>query len=226
MSDDAGNRSLTAPVLSVLLAEAGLSVSPEAVDKLLEHAREMLRWNRAVRLTAITSPVEVAVKHIVDSLFLLRFAPFPGRTLDFGSGAGYPGIPLAIALPDARVVLLESAGKKSAFLSHVRARLGLRNVEVLHARLEKKRHLSLEPFDGIVTRATLPPRAAAALLVPYLAPGGRLLLMAGPGEDAEGGGTGALPPGARERSRLRLALPRGMGLREIREVVAGDGPGA
>jgi 16S rRNA (guanine527-N7)-methyltransferase len=226
MSDDAGNRSLTAPVLSVLLAEAGLSVSPEAVDKLLEHAREMLRWNRAVRLTAITSPVEVAVKHIVDSLFLLRFAPFPGRTLDFGSGAGYPGIPLAIALPDARVVLLESAGKKSAFLSHVRARLGLRNVEVLHARLEKKRHLSLEPFDGIVTRATLPPRAAAALLVPYLAPGGRLLLMAGPGKDAEGGGTGALPPGASERSRLRLALPRGMGLREIREVVAGDGPGA
>jgi len=50
----------------------------------------MLRWNRSIRLTAITDPVEVAVKHVVDSLLLLRFAPFPGRILDFGSGAGYP----------------------------------------------------------------------------------------------------------------------------------------
>jgi 16S rRNA (guanine527-N7)-methyltransferase len=225
VTDDAGSPDLTAPDLSALLAEAGLSVPSEAVDRLLEHAREMLRWNRAIRLTAITAPAEVAVKHIVDSLLLLRLAPFPGRTLDFGSGAGYPGIPLAIALPEARIVLLESAGKKSAFLSHVRARLGLRNVEVLHARLEKKKALPLQPFEGIVTRATLPPRAAAALLVPYLAPGGRLLLMTGPGEDAVEGGATVLPPGVRERRRLRFALPRGMGLREIREVVAGDGPG-
>ncbi|MBI5577409.1 MAG: 16S rRNA (guanine(527)-N(7))-methyltransferase RsmG [Deltaproteobacteria bacterium] len=214
--------------LSELLAGAGIAVPEDAAAKLVRHAGEMLRWNRAVRLTAITAPREVAVKHILDSLLLLAFSPFTGRTLDFGSGAGYPGIPLAIVLPEARVVMLESSAKKCAFLSHACAMLGLRNAEVVRGRLVPGSVLPIGLFEQIVTRATLPPLEAARLLVPYLSPGGRLLLMTGPGkgeggtDDAggESGGEDMLPPGAAYGRRERFALPRGMGSREIREVRA------
>jgi len=192
---------------------------------LVRHAEEMLRWNRSIRLTAITAPEEVAVKHILDSLLLLSVAPFPGRTLDFGSGAGYPGIPLAVALPDAQVVLLESSAKKCAFLSHACALLGLRNAVVVRGRLEPRNPLPLGPFERIVTRATLSPPEAARLLVPYLLPEGCLLLMTGPGEAVRRPPRGRpekeLPPGARHGRRLPFTLPFGMGVREIREILAG-----
>ncbi|MGE5752028.1 MAG: 16S rRNA (guanine(527)-N(7))-methyltransferase RsmG [Deltaproteobacteria bacterium] len=205
--------------LAALLAGAGITLPPGAVPRLVRHAEELLRWNRSIRLTAITAPLEVAVKHILDSLMLLSFAPFPGRTLDFGSGGGYPGIPLAIALPDARLVLLESSAKKCAFLSHAAAMLSPLHAEVLRGRLDPRKLLPIGRFEGIVTRATLAPRDAAMLLLPYLSPGGRLLLMTGPGERP--GAEPELPAGARYGRRMPFALPYGMGEREVREVLAG-----
>ncbi len=223
-----GMKTLDADFLLRLLDDAEILLPHAAVEKILRHAEEMLRWNRAIRLTAITAPEEVAVKHILDSLLLLAFAPFPGRTLDFGSGAGYPGIPLAIALPQTHVVLLESSGKKCAFLSHVRATLDLRNADVVQGRLTRRNPLPLGRFERIVTRATLPTGEAMDLLVPYLLPGGRLLLMTGPGSTARrsaGGGQVAnsgkstLPRGAVHGLRRRFTLPLDLGSREIREIV-------
>jgi len=222
-----GAKRLTVALLSDVLSGKGISVPPDATEKLLLHAEEMLLWNRSIRLTAITDPAEVAVKHILDSLLLLSFAPFPGRTLDFGSGAGYPGIPLAIVLAEARLVLLESSGKKCAFLSRACTMLGLRNAEVVPGRITAKTRLPIGRFEQIVTRATLPPSSSAALLVPYLSPGGRLLLMTGPGRDLRGesgegeaaGGEEKLPPGAAPGRRERFELPLRMGSREIREIL-------
>lgn len=215
---------LDARMLSEVLGEAGILVPEGAVEKLVRHAAEMLRWNRSIRLTAITEPREVAVKHILDSLFLLRFSPFPGRTLDFGSGAGYPGIPLAVALPDSRLVLLEASGKKCAFLSRIRALLDLPNVLVVRGRLDDRTPLPLGRFEQIVTRATLPPAGAAALLAPLLSPGGRLLLMTGPGPGKSPAGDpspGDGSPGGLRPARIdRFDLPHGMGAREIRELQA------
>lgn len=212
--------------LSELLAGVGISLPGEAVMRLGRHAEEMLRWNRSIRLTAITDPAEVAVKHILDSLMLLFFAPFPGGTLDFGSGAGYPGIPLAVALPDAHVVLFESSAKKCAFLSRVCALLALRNAEVVRGRLEPRKPPPGR-FEQIVTRATLPPREAARLLGPCLLPGGRLLLMVGQGESGRRAGQGRpeeeLLPGMWEGRRFPFALPYGIGAREILELVAANG---
>ena len=94
-----GGGEVSPDLLREVLAEAGIPAFPGAAEQLALHANEMLRWNRSIRLTAITDPVEVAVKHVADSLLLLRFAPFPGRILDFGSGAGYPGIPLGPVSP-------------------------------------------------------------------------------------------------------------------------------
>jgi len=220
LTEDIDRSPLPEELLAGLIAGAGLTVLPEAVGKLVAHAGEMLRWNRSIRLTAITAPEEVAVKHILDSLFLLRFSPFPGRILDFGSGAGYPGIPLAAALPGSRVTLLESSGKKCAFLSHALRMLSLNNAEVVQARLEPGGHLTIGRFEHILTRATLPPGKAVPLLLPYLVPGGRLLLMSGPGrgkgKEGKGEGKGLLE--AATVRTVRFELPLRMGSREIREI--------
>ncbi len=210
---------MTAPLDAAFLARtlggAGVALPEGAADKLVRHAAEMLRWNRAVRLTAITDPVEIAVKHILDSLLLLDFGPYPGRTLDAGSGAGYPGIPLAVALPKSRFVLLDATAKKCAFLSHVCRRIGLANADVVRGRIAKGAALPIGRFEQIVSRATFPPPDALGLLASYLLPGGRLLLMTGPAaKEGEG------PPPLRTGRRARFDLPFGMGAREIREYQA------
>jgi 16S rRNA (guanine527-N7)-methyltransferase len=133
--------------------------------------------------------------------------------LDFGPGAGYPGIPLAICLPGTRITLLESSARKCAFLSRIRGILGLGNVRVEQGRAGKGTRLPIGTFDHIVTRATVSPAEAVALLSPYLAPGGRYLFMAGPG--AKGSGSDGFPGRGNRRERFRL--PRGMGEREIVE---------
>ncbi len=199
-----------------LLAEAEISIPQGSAEKLSRHAAEMLRWNRSVRLTAITDPEEIGVKHILDSLLLLRFLPFDGRTLDFGSGAGYPGIPLAVALPDAQCWLIESSGKKCAFLREIVRILCLGNVHVVNRRLEGRPDPDLGSFEQIVTRATLPPAKAFALLHRHLSPGGRIFLMAGPG--AGDGDSSPLPVGRCIHRRLSFVLPRGMGSRRIHEI--------
>lgn len=201
-------------LLREVLTEAGIEVFSDVAERLAIHANEMLRWNRSIRLTAIDDPVAVAVKHVADSLLLLRFAPFPGRLLDFGSGAGYPGIPLALYLPGTRVTLLEASVKKCAFLSRIRGMLELSNVEVVQGRVGKGRNPAPKTYDHIVTRATASPAEVIPLLSPHLADGGRFLFMMGPG--ARDTVPEGLPGAVTRRERFRL--PRGMGEREILEV--------
>ncbi len=214
MRRSGGGGEVSPDLLREVLAEAGIPVFPGAAEPLALHANEMLRWNRSIRLTAITDPVEVAVKHVADSLLLLRFAPFPGRLLDFGAGAGYPGIPLALYLPGTRVTLLEASAKKCAFLSRARGMLRLSNVYVVQERAEERKRLPLPPQDHIVTRATASADEVIPLLSPYLAEGGRFLFMMGPG--ARESAPGDLPGTVIRRERFHL--PRGMGEREIVEI--------
>lgn len=204
------------PNLERVLADAGIVLPDGGAGKLAVHAAELLRWNRAIRLTAITGPVDVAVKHVLDSLLLLKFAPYPGRTLDAGSGAGYPGIPLAVALPGSRFVLLDATAKKCTFLTHVLRRIGLSNAEVVRGRISKGALLPIGRFEQVVSRATFPPPEALRLLARYLLPGGRLLLMTGPAAEEQGEPPLPLRPGR----RMRFELPFGMGAREIREYLA------
>jgi 16S rRNA (guanine527-N7)-methyltransferase len=209
-----GGGEVTPGLLREILAEAGIPDFPGAAELLALHANEMLRWNRSIRLTAITDPLEVAVKHVADSLLLLRFAPFPGRILDFGSGAGYPGIPLALYLPGARMTVLEASVKKCAFLSRARGMLRLSNVDIVQARAEGRKSLPLPRYDHIVTRATAAAAEVIPLLSPYLADGGRFLFMMGPGARRNTPGNLAGTVIRRER----FHLPRGMGEREIVEI--------
>ena len=118
------------------------------------------------------------------------------------------------------MLLLESSGKKCAFLSHTLRKLSLANAEVVQARLETKCRLPIGRFEHIVTRATLPAGEAVSVLLPYLAKSGRILLMRGPGKgkDKPCGEEGiSLQKEGRERA-VRFELPLRMGSREIREI--------
>lgn len=140
-------------------------------------------WSRAYNLTAVRDPEEMVTRHVLDSLAIHECVP-PGRIADLGTGAGLPGIPLALALPDRAFVLLDSVDKKLRFVRHACRQLGIGNVSAVKVRIEDYR--PEQPFDAVVARALAQPGRLAVLAAPLLRPGGVLLAMAGrdPGQVA------------------------------------------
>jgi 16S rRNA (guanine527-N7)-methyltransferase len=133
-----------------ILQGLGQGFPAGAEDKFADLLAELSRWNRRVNLTAITQPRRMVTAHLADSLVarpLLRGV----RILDVGTGAGFPGLPLAIAEPDRAFVLLDSNARKIAFVQHVARLLGLDNVEAVQARAENFAPAS--PFDTVIARA-------------------------------------------------------------------------
>lgn len=154
----------------------GVELSARARTQMADFVALLLRWNRVYNLTAIDDPADIVTRHLLDSL-----AVFPwlqgGRALDVGSGAGFPGIPLAIARPDMPFTLLDSREKRVRFLRQAVAELGLKHVEVVLARVEQYR--DVPPFDVVLARAF---SALADLLQgigPLCAPGGVVLALKG-----------------------------------------------
>jgi len=179
----------------------GLALAPAQVEALGTLLDELADWNTRVNLTAIKDPAEAVDKHLLDSLALL---PHLGglAVADVGSGAGFPGLPLAIADPDRRFVLIEATGKKAGFLRHMVERLDLPNVEVVPLRAESYR--PSRPFDVVVARA-LGPLAEFVRVAGHLARrGGRLFAMKGKVPEAE---IKALPPGWKAVAVHPVAIP-------------------
>lgn len=128
----------------------GQSLAPEKIDILLAYHLLLQKWNKAYNLTAVRNAEEMISRHILDSLSIAPY--FEGqRFLDVGTGAGLPGIVLAIAYPDREFDLLDSNGKKTRFLFQVKTELALANVAVFHSRVE--RHQPGQLYDGIFSRA-------------------------------------------------------------------------
>ena len=144
---------MTAELQSQL--EAGLNAMgvelPEHVpEKLIDYIGLLIHWNKAYNLTAVRDPNEMVSKHLLDSLAVLPYIG-EGQVADVGSGAGLPGIPLALSLPETRFVLIDSNGKKTRFLNQAKLVLGLDNVEVVNQRVEQ-----YQPgiyFDTVIARA-------------------------------------------------------------------------
>lgn len=154
-------------------------VGEAAIPQFLRLRQELLDWNTRVNLTAITNPVEVLLKHFLDSLSLLEvFSPQRARVLDIGAGAGFPGLPLKLARPQWTMVLIEATGKKVAFQRHMIEVLGLQGIEAVHGRAEELAHQSeyRASFDLVTARAV----AALPTLLEYAAPfcrvGGQIVL--------------------------------------------------
>nr|VFJ63532.1 MAG: 16S rRNA (guanine527-N7)-methyltransferase [Candidatus Kentron sp. FW]VFJ69284.1 MAG: 16S rRNA (guanine527-N7)-methyltransferase [Candidatus Kentron sp. FW] len=162
--------------LGECLGQTGLVLDEEACNTLVRYVGLLARWNRAYNLTSVRDPLEMVVRHILDCLVILPYIRGM-RLLDLGTGAGLPGIVLAIARPDIKCVLLDGNGKKTRFCRQVTAELGLSNVEVLQLRAEEYMPATL--FTTITARAFGPFSVLWNHAGRLLAPDGRLLAMKG-----------------------------------------------
>lgn len=161
-----------ADTLSRGIDALGLSLSDDQQRLLLEYVNLLVKWNQAYNLTAIRDPQEMVVRHLLDSLAVLPFVE-PGDTLDVGTGAGIPGIILAVSRPQQAFTLLDSNGKKTRFVRQARRELGLDNVEVVHGRVEQYRKAPAQ----IICRAFASLSDMLALMAPIIADNTRLLAM-------------------------------------------------
>lgn len=143
-------RAAVATELETGLAAMELALSAAQQDALVAYLELLHRWNAAFNLSAVREPVAMVTRHVLDSLVLLPWLS-DERLLDVGSGAGLPGVPLAVAAPRLRVTLLDSQGKKLRFLRQVRTELGLGHVTVVGARMEN--WSPDECFDTVTARA-------------------------------------------------------------------------
>ncbi len=181
----------SAPVTPELLAQAlDAGLATMQLDVLLSEQRNLLiryvlllqRWNRTHNLTAVRDPLEMISRHLLDSLAVLPFLE-AGRVADIGSGAGLPGIPLAICRPDQVVTLVEPASKRVAFLRSVVAELGLTQVQIAPLTSEKYQPEILP--DIIISRATAPLSRLAGMIEHLQGPQTVVLALKGPGVEDE-----------------------------------------
>ncbi|HEX7964417.1 MAG TPA: 16S rRNA (guanine(527)-N(7))-methyltransferase RsmG [Gammaproteobacteria bacterium] len=183
------------------LKALGVTLPEGGEARLLRYVELLVQWNQAYNLTAVRDPAEMLVKHVLDSLAILPFLG-AGPAADVGTGAGLPGIPLAVARPDIHFTLIDSNGKKTRFVTHATAELKLANVEVVQARAEA--HRPATPYAQVMSRAFASLKDFAALAGGMAAPGGRLLAMKGARPDPE---LQDLPPGFRLLAVHPLKVP-------------------
>lgn len=157
------------------LAQLG-SETAWPVEPLTDYLALLHRWNQAYNLSAVRDPEAMVSVHVLDSLTLLPYLESPS-VLDVGSGAGLPGIPLALCRPELQVTLLDSNGKKTRFLNQVRLELKMANVRVVHARIQDYR--PDEGYSTIVSRAYARLDTFTDQVSRLLSPGGVLLAMKG-----------------------------------------------
>ena len=170
-------------ILAARADEAGIPLTAEQIGQFSVYNEMLLDWNTRVNLTALTAPEDVAVKHIIDSLTAYDAALFDGaRTLiDVGTGAGLPGIPLAVYAPHLTVTLLDSLNKRVRFLTEVTASMGLQNVRCIHARAEEAARTAEHraAYDIVVSRAVARLPILLEYTLPFVRVGGTLLALKG-----------------------------------------------
>jgi len=181
-----------------------------AATGLLRLLDELERWNQAYNLTAITDRAQMLTHHLLDSLSVAPFVQ--GNTLaDVGTGAGFPGLPLALLAPERRCLLIDSNGKKQRFVAHAARVLGLANVEARQARVEALR--PAQPFDTVVARACAALPQLLDWVAPLCGPHTRVLAMKGKVPEAE---IAAVAAPWQLQAPLRLNVP---GLHEERHLI-------
>ncbi len=210
MTATADYRALWQRQLAAGLAQLNLTADAAQQAAWLDYLALLCRWNQAFNLTAIRDPQQVVARQLLDCLAILPELQGP-RLLDVGSGAGLPGIPLAIARPDWHWVLLDANGKKTRFIRQAITRLGLTNVTPVQTRLE-----DFQPdsgFDTITARAFAAPQQLVPATMALRTPTGRWVLMLGRYPSAQV--TDWLDASAHDYRIVPLVIPGELGERHV-----------
>ncbi len=166
----------TAALLATGIAQMGLSVPEQMQLKLLQYLALLQKWNKVYNLTAVRQPEEMVTLHLLDSLSILPYL-CNQNLLDVGSGAGLPGIVVAICMPELAVTTIDTVQKKAIFMRQVKGELGLENLTVMHARVEN--YQPVTPFAQIISRAFSDIALLMHLTKHLIAKDGRWLAMKG-----------------------------------------------
>ena len=177
-----------AELLSGAAALTGLMPGKSEISLFESYRKEILFWNNKMNLVSVKSPLDLPVKHFIDSLTAAPYLPRKDVTvLDIGAGAGFPGIPLKICMGALKLYLLESQRKKASFLKHIVRKLDLRDVTVVHKRAEDliREGSYREFFDTVISRATLKLPKLLEMGGYFLSSSGILIAMKGAGVEKE-----------------------------------------
>ena len=166
--------------------EININIPDEKVEKFYKYMKGLIEWNEKINLTAITDEEEIIEKHFIDSLTILKYIKDDYTMIDVGTGAGFPGLPIAIS-SKAEVTLLDSLNKRVNFLNSISTELGLNNVNTIHGRAEEMgaNQKYREKYDIAVSRAVAPMNVLVEYLLPFVKIGGICICMKGPKADEE-----------------------------------------
>lgn len=168
-------------IISEYVEELGINLSKSQVKMFFDYMNLLIEWNKKINLTAITEEKEIILKHFVDSLTISKYVTVGTNLVDVGTGAGFPGIPLAIVRDDLQILLLDSLQKRINFLDIVIKELGLKNVHTIHSRVEEfgKNSKYRESFDIATSRAVANLSTLSEYLLPLVKEGGMVVCMKG-----------------------------------------------
>ncbi|NIP39096.1 MAG: 16S rRNA (guanine(527)-N(7))-methyltransferase RsmG [Candidatus Dadabacteria bacterium] len=164
--------------------EMGVSLSAGDIEKFSIYSEELKLWSKKINLTAIKKDEDIIVNHFLDSLSILKHIKPESTLLDIGTGAGFPGVAVAIVCPHCFVTCMDSSAKKITFINHIMRKLGLKNVKAVSDRAGQSGK-SVELYDYVVTRAVSDLLTVIKLSRPYITDSGRIITMRGEKGGAE-----------------------------------------
>ena len=161
------------------LKQLNINLSKKQIKQFYDYMNILIEWNKVINLTAITEPKEIIIKHFIDSLTVLERIDKNSSIIDVGTGAGFPGIPIKIAYPETKIVLLDSLNKRINFLNEIINKLQLENIETIHGRAEDfgRDTKYREKYDIAIARAVAPLNILIEYLMPFIRVKGKCICM-------------------------------------------------
>ena len=161
-----------------------IELDDDKIKRFSNYMNMLLRWNEKINLTAITEEYEIVLKHFIDSLSVIKYID-SGNIIDVGTGAGFPGIPIAILQKESKITLLDSLNKRIQFLNEVINKLELKNVTTVHSRAEDFGRENKEKYDIAISRAVANLSTLVEYIIPFVKVGGKCICMKGSNIDEE-----------------------------------------